>query len=161
MGEGMSRLSLLKKWNAAFTVLVFLLPPAVRSIFGGWAVSSQPFSYYLLAALVLVPAALLWSALVNKVFLPWMVRSRVCWKSALLIFINGYLSITLFFFYANFFWPWKPLVASEVLKSFAWGLLIHIWFFPISLPLFLICLFLNGFVLKFLFERRDPDILGD
>lgn len=147
----MNRLSLLRTWNRFSILVIFLLPWVVFLAMkktGDWP-------YYLWMGLSLVVLALLWSIFSNRVILPWMCRGRVFAKSAVITFAEVYLAIEWMLWF-NQVWAQRfSTNADDVLGLLYFGLLLHIVYFPVSLPLFLFVFPVRAHVLRFLYNRRD------
>lgn len=150
----MSRFSLLRVWSYFFTVLVFLLPFPIYVGMSRYR-GEEGLLYFSCLSVALVLGALLWAVFINRLFLPGMVRGRVYGKSAILMFVQCYLAIEIIIWFGLAWDRQLPQSAKDAAGHLAWGLVLHIWMFPYSLPLFLLCLFANGAMLKFLHQKRD------
>jgi hypothetical protein len=153
----MNRLSLLKVWNHVFTAGVFLVAFLFYLPMGR---EGNP-KYLLGMVATILLASQLWAVFVNHVFLPGLAHGRVFRKSAGLQLVNAYLATTVIAWYIRLYDHGWALTREQALGNFLIGIWVHIWLGPITLPLYLFCLFLNGYVLRYLYSKRDylPEIV--
>jgi len=153
----MNRLSLLKVWNHVFTALVFIFAFLVYLPMG----REGSLKYFSGMVAVVLLASQLWAIFVNHVFLPGMAKGRVFAKSAWLQFLNAYLATTLLIWYVHIWDRGLTSTARDALGNFIMGAGVHVFLWPITLPIYLVCLFLNAYVLRYLYSKRDylPEVV--
>jgi hypothetical protein len=153
----MNRLSLFKVWNHVFTAGVFLVAFLFYLPMG--REGSPKYLSGMVATILL--ASQLWVVFVNHVFLPGMAKGRVFVKSAWLQLLNAYLATTLLIWYVHIWDYGFTSTARDALGNFLMGAGVHLWLWPITLPVYLVCLFLNAYVLRYLYSKRDylPEVV--